>query len=283
VVLRSALYVEPEKAADSTLFRGFQLNQAGRALLPRRVHARGDGPRWTLRDKVGAVNEEGIAGDSIGRRAGFAWAPTKAQLGERTIKFRVRQPREVSNEILGRRLQVGLAEGANLIVMRLSGTAQQKPGRDAQRLGRGVRQDRHRAQGGAVTASTEVLAQQRAEAEKRSPTPSARTSSSACRPSTCRPTRWPSAPAPGCARCATTRRSTTTRRASTARGAARDRVQLERTCAAAPDYVPVEAMLNVPLVNTDPAAPRCASLNELVQLQAQVRDLRRTCRTSPRR
>jgi capsular exopolysaccharide synthesis family protein len=58
----------------------------------------------------------------------------------------------------------------------------------------------------------------------------------------------------------------------------RDRVQLENVIRSVrPDNVPVEAILNVPAVNTDPAAGTLrTTLGELVALQAQVRVLRQT-------
>jgi hypothetical protein len=81
---------------------------AGRALLPGRVHARVDRARaGRCATRSAPCARKGIVGDSIGRRAGFAWAPNKALLGERTIKFRVRQPREVSNDILSQRCRWG--------------------------------------------------------------------------------------------------------------------------------------------------------------------------------
>jgi capsular exopolysaccharide synthesis family protein len=68
-------------------------------------------------------------GDSIGRSAGFAWAPTAATLGtkEREIEFVVMQPREVSYDIVRNRLSIGLAQGSPVLSLRLVGTKAQRP------------------------------------------------------------------------------------------------------------------------------------------------------------
>jgi acyl-CoA thioesterase FadM len=64
VVMKLALYIEPEKAADTVAFRRFEINRT--AFRPGNYTLAVDGPRYTLRDKLGIVNETGIAGDSIG-------------------------------------------------------------------------------------------------------------------------------------------------------------------------------------------------------------------------
>ena len=276
VVLKLGLYVEPDRAADSTLFRGFKIR--GDRFVPGEFTLEVDGPRWSLRDKVGAVSEEGIAGDSIGRRAGFAWRPTKAQLGERTIKFRVRQPREVSNDIIGRRLAVGLAEGANLIVMRLAGTAQQRPAETLNAWGDEFVKIATELKAAKVKASTEVLAQQRDQAAK-----TLADKERAFEQYRVQTINLPSdalAIGPGTGGAVRNDPALDNYTASKYQleDISRQRQQLANVRGAfRADYVPVEAILNVPLVNTDPAAATLrASLTELVQLQAQIRQLRRT-------
>ena len=279
VVLRLALYVEPDKAADSTLFRTFQLNQRAQRFFPGEYTLDVKGPRWTLRDKVGAVNEEGIAGDSIGRRAGFAWAPSKALLGERSIKFQVRQPREVSNEIVGRRLQIGLAEGEGLIQMRLNGKLTQKPAETLNAWGEEFVKIAKQLKAARVTASSKVLEQQRADAQKQ--LEDAERKYEQFRVSTIAlPSDAMSIQGGG--GMSTVRNDPVMDNFTSSKYALealrRDRVQLERVRAQLrSDYVPVEALLAVGVVNTDPAAANLrVDLNEYIQVLAQVRDLRRT-------
>ena len=276
VVLKLALYVEPERAADSTLFRTFQINR--QRFYPGEFTLKVDGPRWTLRDKVGAVSEEGVVGDSIGRRAGFVWRPSKAQLGERTIEFRVRQPREVSNDIIARRLKVGLAEGANLIVMQLSGTAQQRPAETLNAWGDEFVKIATELKAAKVKASTEVLAQQRDQASK-----TLAEKERAFEQYRVQTINLPSdALAIGPGTGGGVRNDPALDNYTTSKyqleDISRQRQQLAGVRGAfRGDYVPVEGILNVPLVNTDPAAATLrASLTELVQLQAQIRQLRRT-------
>ncbi len=279
VVLKLALYVEPEQASDSALFRSFQLNRQSQRFFPGEYTLAVTGPRWSLRDKIGAVSEEGIVGDSIGRRAGFAWAPTKALLGERTIKFRVRQPREVSNDIIGRRLGIGLAPGGGLIQMRLSGKLQQKPAETLNVWGEEFVKIATQLKAARVTASSKVLSEQRAEAERR--LADAERAFEQYRVATIA---LPSdaLAIQGGGGAGAFRNDPVMDNFTSSKYALealrRERVQLEGVRRQLrPDYVPVEAILNVGIVNSDPAATTLrASLTELVQLQAQVRELRRT-------
>jgi capsular exopolysaccharide synthesis family protein len=225
------------------------------------------------------VNEEGIAGDSIGRRAGFAWAPSKALLGERSIKFQVRQPREVSNEIVGRRLQIGLAEGEGLIQMRLNGKLTQKPAETLNAWGEEFVKIAKQLKAARVTASSKVLEQQRADAQKQ--LEDAERKYEQFRVSTIAlPSDAMSIQGGG--GMSTVRNDPVMDNFTSSKYALealrRDRVQLERVRAQLrSDYVPVEALLAVGVVNTDPAAANLrVDLNEYIQVLAQVRDLRRT-------
>ena len=279
VVLKLALYVEPEKVADSTLFRSFQLNARGQRFFPGEYTLAVNGPRWALRDKIGAVTEEGIVGDSIGRRAGFAWAPSKALLGERTVKFRVRQPREVSNDIIGRRLSVGLAEGAGLIQMRLSGKQQQKPAETLNAWGEEFVKIATRLKAARVTASSKVLAEQRAEADRR--LSDAERKYEQFRVQTIALPSDALAIQGGGVVSAFRNDPVMDNYTSSKialEGLRRERVQLERVRGQVrPDYVPVEGLLATSIVNTDPAATNLqVALKEYVGLVAQVRELRRT-------
>jgi hypothetical protein len=255
VVLKLALYVEPDRAADSTLFRSFQLNPRSERFFPGEYTLSVKGPTWSLRDAVGAVSEEGMAGDSIGRRAGFAWAPTKAQLGERTVKFRVRQPREVSNDIIARRLNVGLAEGAGLIQLSLRGKLQQKPAETLNAWGEEFVKIATRLKAARVTASSKVLEEQRAEAERR--LTAAERAYEQFRVGTITLPSDAMSIQPGLGGGAAVRNDPAVDNYTSSKYALealrRDRVAIERVRAQMrPNYVPVEALLAIGLVTGDP-------------------------------
>jgi hypothetical protein len=165
VVMQLALYLEPKRAADSVVFRGFQLNRA--RFFPGTYKLEMAGPRYTLRDELGIFNEQGIVGDSIGRTVGFLWRPNKAVLGDdRTISFKVNTPRETSNGIL-RRLGVSLLPGSNLISLTLSGTPQQKPAETLNAWGEHLTRIAADLKTARLTQSVKILAAQRGEAEQR--------------------------------------------------------------------------------------------------------------------
>jgi polysaccharide biosynthesis transport protein len=118
VVLKLSLFVEPSEPGDSAVFRGFDLSrrfQAGKYSL--KINEAGN--RYSLVSSAGAEVESGAVGDSIGRRAGFLWLPTKRALGrDRTIKFEVTTPREASNQLLAR-FNAGMQEGSQFIRLQL--------------------------------------------------------------------------------------------------------------------------------------------------------------------
>lgn len=279
VVMKLALYVEPEKARDSTVFRGFSFNRQTNRFIPGEYTLTVNGPRYTLRDKLGVVNEQGVVGDSIGRTAGFAWAPSKAVLGnDRTIAFRVRQPREASNNILGR-LGVGLNQGSNLIFLTLRGTAQQKPAETLNawneqfiRIATEIKSDK-------VATSSRALATQRADAE-RALADAERKYENFRVKTIALPSDALAIQGGGVA--GAFRNDPVMDNYTSSKIALealhRDRVQLEQVGRSfTRDNVPVEALLAVGLVNSDPSAVTLkASLGELLQLDSQIRVLRRT-------
>ena len=128
VVQRLALYVRPEYAADSVLFQDFSIDRARTRFFPGDYTLKVDAGRWSLNDQIGAVHESGSLGDSVGRSAGFAWAPPTRLLGtaNRTVKFTVVTPREATLDIINR-LGVFVDERSPVIYLRLHGTAAQRP------------------------------------------------------------------------------------------------------------------------------------------------------------
>ena len=120
VVAKQALYVTPESERDSLVFENFNL---GPRLRPGDYELDVDrGGRWVLRDGVADRElERGAAGDSIGRRLGFHWAPPAAALVPgRTVSFNVTTPREASVALM-KRMQASLGEDGAFLQLSLRG------------------------------------------------------------------------------------------------------------------------------------------------------------------
>lgn len=275
VVMQLALYLEPAKAADSVVFRGFQLNR--QRFYPGEYTLEVAGARYTLRDKIGAINETGFVGDSIGRQtAGFLWRPSKAALGdERTIEFRVRTPRETSVGIL-KRLNVQLAEGSNLILLGLSGTPQQKPAETLNAWGDQFVRIAADLKTARLSQFVRILTAQRAEAEQR--LRSAELALTQFRVNTVALPSEGLAMKPGLSGVAMREPvfDQYFKDRYDLQAVQRDRQALDRAAAAmTAENVPVEAILTIPTVASDPGAVTLRqSLDELVKRQAELRVLR---------
>ena len=280
VVMKLALYLEPANAGDSLVFRNFQLDPRNGRFIPGEYRLEIDGPRYTLRDKVGFVNEKGIVGDSVGRGAGFAWRPSRAALRtDRTISFIVRTPREASYSVR-RRLTVSLNEGSNLMVLQLLGTAQQKPAQTLNAWGEQFVSLAMQLKSGRVTGYSRTLRQQLADADQR-----LRVAEREYQQFRVGAITQPSegiSSKPGSVGDVAVMRDPaidqffqTSYQLNTVR---RDRQQLETLRRQlTPTNTPVEAMLSVPTVVQDPAAVTLRnSLQELVKLDQEVRVLRQT-------
>jgi succinoglycan biosynthesis transport protein ExoP len=274
VVMQLSLYLEPKKAADSVAFRGFQLNR--QRFFPGNFKLEVTGPRYVLRDELGIFNEQGIVGDSIGRTAGFLWRPNKAVLGDgRTIAFRVRQPREASNDIL-RRLNIGLAGGSNLISLSLSGTPQQKPAETLNAWGDQFTRIAADLKTARLSQFVKILSAQRAEAEQR--LKGAELALQQFRVSTIAEPAEGMAMKPGANGIQMTDPvfDVYFRDRLGLQALQRDRAQLEKVASTmTPTNVPIEALMSVPSVASEPGAMTLReSLGELAKKQAAVRTLR---------
>lgn len=118
VVLKQALFVEPNDLADSAVFKGFSLAPRRVALGKFELKVNPQGTRWGLWTNESEV-DHGAVGDSVGRRLGFLWAPGKRALGrDRTIKFEVVSPRQASNDLLAR-FSAGMAQETNFLRLQL--------------------------------------------------------------------------------------------------------------------------------------------------------------------
>lgn len=126
VVTNLGLFVTPAKAADSTLFRGFRVDQP--RLRPGTYVLKVTGNKYvlTLRAGLEAADglqvEEGIAGDSIGRPVGFQWQPSARSVASRQeVEFNVQTPREASIELISR-MGMKIAPQSAFLFITLRGT-----------------------------------------------------------------------------------------------------------------------------------------------------------------
>ena len=100
VVQRVRLYLVPAEPAERVYFASFELGEKFRV---GHYQLKIDGATYTLSTDEGDVLEEGAVGDSIGRRVGFRWAPTSAELGKaRVLNFRIMHPRAAAVSLHGR-------------------------------------------------------------------------------------------------------------------------------------------------------------------------------------
>lgn len=117
VVRELALYVRPKDLSDSTLFRGFDLaNRAAWGTYKLAVEKKT--AKWTLTiDEYPTLTESGNPGDSIGRKAGFRWAPTAKLMSTfagDNVTFTVSTPRETSVALM-KRLVKKLPDKSNFL------------------------------------------------------------------------------------------------------------------------------------------------------------------------
>jgi polysaccharide biosynthesis transport protein len=278
VVLKLALYVQPNEASDAPLFRDFSLDFRKQRFYPGKYTLKIAGPRYTLSDGI-VINETGIVGDSIGRTAGFAWRPSRTVLGrDRTIKFTVRTPRETSVEI-SRRMGIGLARGSNIIILQLRGTVQQKPAETLNAWGEQFVRIATDLKNTQTTQFSRILNAQRSEAAERLTRAERDLQSfrvqAITKPSEGTPT------APGGGGLEIQHDPVLNNyfvRKLELDNMKRDREALERVAAqVTPTSTPVEALLSVHLVSNDPvASPLRTSLNDYMTREAQLRLLRQT-------
>lgn len=118
VVNDLALFVEPVRAIDSTLFRSFRVSQNMR---PGDYKLTLTGKRYVLSEKLYGDVDNGSVDDSIGRKAGFTWQPgAQAFVGRKEVEFRVQTPREASIALI-RKLKMTLNEGSSFLSLTLTG------------------------------------------------------------------------------------------------------------------------------------------------------------------
>ncbi|MFZ5623562.1 MAG: GumC family protein [Gemmatimonadota bacterium] len=123
VVQRLKLYLLPGEAADSSLFRDFQLADR---FQPGDYNLRINGRQFTFATAEGVQISTGQVGDSIGRELGFLWQPPARDLMRRkSIKFSVTTPREASVNLLDN-LSTQLPDQGTFLRLTLKGTDPQR-------------------------------------------------------------------------------------------------------------------------------------------------------------
>ncbi len=92
VVHRLRLFVEPRQVRDTLLFADFDIDSRFRT-GKYSLEVGNDGKSYTL-FRASREIETGQIGDSIGRRQGWLWAPSAAQLkGRKEVEFKLSDPR----------------------------------------------------------------------------------------------------------------------------------------------------------------------------------------------
>ena len=121
VVRKLNLYVEPANAEDSTLFRGFStadkfVHGSFRLQVEKRT------AKWHLTMDDSPANDDGNPGDSIGRKLGFRWQPTAAEMAKhagKDVEFDVQIPRVKSLALL-KKMIPRLPDRTNIISLTYS-------------------------------------------------------------------------------------------------------------------------------------------------------------------
>ncbi len=119
VVRRERLYLVPENAVDSSLFKGFVLKQQ---FVPGQysLQLAAGGKEFVLL-RAGQQLQRAAVGDSLGQAAGFEWVPGAAALrGRREVRFAVGTPREAALQ-LGSRLRSILPQQGSFLRLELQG------------------------------------------------------------------------------------------------------------------------------------------------------------------
>jgi succinoglycan biosynthesis transport protein ExoP len=125
VVREKSLYLQPAKAADSTLFTGFSVDEHFR---PGKYTLKVDKSGWqySLLAADGTKLQSGVLGDSIGRKFGFRWKPPAASLTPgREVEFTLVTPREAAIG-LKKNLTVTFSNESNLLGVVLTGNDPQR-------------------------------------------------------------------------------------------------------------------------------------------------------------
>jgi polysaccharide biosynthesis transport protein len=121
VVNDLALFVKPDRVADSTLFRSFRVAPNQQGLKPGTYVLTVTGATYSLALKPGLEVEKGAVGDSIGRAVGFRWQPAARTLaGRKDIEFDVQTPREASIALI-KKLRLSLQDGSSFLFLNLTG------------------------------------------------------------------------------------------------------------------------------------------------------------------
>ncbi|MFO8175896.1 MAG: hypothetical protein R6T96_16550, partial [Longimicrobiales bacterium] len=124
VVIQERLYISTD-GEHRSLFDDFRLAER---FIPGgfTLEVPEDRTAWVLTTDEGMELDTGMPGDSVGRPAGFLWAPSPAELTPDTrIRFRVTNPRDAARNLSGQ-LQAQMDRQGNFIQLALVGTNPQR-------------------------------------------------------------------------------------------------------------------------------------------------------------
>ncbi|HJU90507.1 MAG TPA: polysaccharide biosynthesis tyrosine autokinase [Gemmatimonadaceae bacterium] len=121
-VKRAHSYLYPALPADSVVFQDFDVADRFEH-GDYRLTVSPDGRRWSLLTAQGRPVDAGIAGDSIGRKIGFRWAPSPQVLRRgRNIDFGVAPIRDISQSVLRRLYIRRSSDQSDFLLLQLTGT-----------------------------------------------------------------------------------------------------------------------------------------------------------------
>lgn len=120
VVRDQRLFLAPKRPADRPSFATFHVTDTFRpGQYKFSIDAAG---QYTLTSHDGMELERGTVGDSVGRRLGFRWAPTRETLPRgHALEFSLVAPRDAASQ-LGERLETRMDLNGNFLAVELRGT-----------------------------------------------------------------------------------------------------------------------------------------------------------------
>ena len=273
MVTELGLFVTPAQESDSLLFRSFRVDQSRLRAGDYRMSV--NGPRYTLSTKAGIQVETGSVGDSVGTQIGFLWQPNSAQLkGRSALDFAVQTPREASLALI-KKLDLKLDNGSSFMFLTLTGPNAQ---RTAATLNAWVEQFVAVATAlkkKNVTSVAAILEGQREYAAKA--LSDAESALESFRVRTVTEPNERQSITPGIEMTTSPVFDNYFRDKVLAENYQRDRQALERILAQQKQGAPItrEAVLSVPMVNTDPASEDLRKfLNEQAEREFNLRRLR---------
>ncbi len=272
VVIELGLFLSPREQADSLLFENFSVDQ--QRLRPGDYSLTISGNEYVLTLSPGAEAERGIVGDSIGRAVGFLWQPPSYLLARRNvIEFAVQTPREASKALVDR-LGMTLNDNSSFLLLTLTGSDAQLTARTLNRwvdefirVATQLKKQRVSLLAGILEGQSDNASQTLASAEQ---------ALESFRVSTVTEPNERQSVTAGIEMTNSPVFVKYFEDRNLAESLARDRASLERLLSQSRSGTPItrEAVLSIPLVNTDPAAEDVRRvLSEQLERETKLRRL----------